>query len=164
MIIGLHHVAISTPDLDSAIAFYSGLLGFEVVQRSGWDGDFPLADQAIGLENTSARMAMLKTGNAFVELWEYKHPPPADRRSRPCDLGYPHMALQVEDIDAECERLEAGGMTFVGPVVNFGTSSAIYGHDPFGNVIELYEIRDKEIAQLEQRQFEKSQGGKARPS
>ncbi len=149
MIIGLHHVAISTPDLEAAIAFYSGLLGFEVVQRSGWNRDFPLADQAIGLDETAARMAMLKTGNAFVELWEYEHPAPEDRRARPCDLGYPHMALQVEDIEGEYERLAAGGMTFVGPVVNFGNSSAIYGQDPFGNVVELYEIRDPEAAQLD---------------
>ena len=27
-------------------------------------------------------------------------------------------------------------------------SAAIYGKDPFGNVIELYEIRDARIAQL----------------
>ena len=40
-------------------------------------------------------------------------------------------------------------MTFVadGPV-DFGTSSAVYGKDPFGNIIEIYEIRDPAIAQL----------------
>lgn len=39
-------------------------------------------------------------------------------------------------------------MTFVGEPVDFGSSSAIYGKDPFGNVIELYEIRSPDIAQL----------------
>ncbi|MEM1434153.1 MAG: VOC family protein [Pseudomonadota bacterium] len=148
MIVGLHHVAISTPDLEAAVAFYSGLLGFEVVQRSGWDRDFPKADQAIGLSKTAAKMAMLQAGNAFVELWEYSNPTPEDRTARPCDLGYPHFALQVTDIDAEYARLSAGGMKFVGEVVDFGSSSAIYGRDPFGNVIELYEIRDESTAQL----------------
>ena len=33
-------------------------------------------------------------------------------------------------------------MNFVGPPVDFGDSAAVYGSDPFGNVIEIYEIRD----------------------
>ena len=41
------------------------------------------------------------------------------------------------------------GMTFAGDVVHFGEeSSAIYGRDPFGNIIELYEINTPDIAQL----------------
>lgn len=148
MIVGIHHVAISVPDLDRALAFYRDLLGFEVVQQSGWDGDFADADRAIGLEGTAARMAMLKAANAFVELWQYQHPVPENRVSRPCDLGYPHMALQVRGMAEEYRRLRQGGMEFVGEPVDFGTSSAIYGRDPFGNVIELYEIRDRETPQL----------------
>jgi glyoxylase I family protein len=148
MIVGIHHVAVSVPDLDQALGFYRDLLGFEVVQEGSWNRDRPLADRAIGLDQTAARMAMLKAANAYLELWEYHHPEPADRRGRPCDWGYPHFALQVRDIGAEYARLTAGGMTFAGDPVDFGTSSAIYGKDPFGNVIELYEIRAPEIAQL----------------
>jgi len=148
MIVGIHHVAVSVPDLDQALAFYRDLLGFEVVQEGSWDRDHPLADRAIGLDQTAARMAMLKAANAYVELWEYRHPEPVDRRARPCDWGYPHFALQVRGIAEEYARLKAAGMTFAGDPVDFGTSSAIYGKDPFGNVIELYEIRSPDIAQL----------------
>lgn len=148
MIIGIHHVAVSVPDLDRALGFYRDVLGFEVVQEGAWDRDFPAADRAIGLAETSARMAMLRAPNAFLELWEYHNPPPADRTSRPCDYGYPHMALQVSGIAEEYARLKALGMEFAGDPVDFGSSSAIYGRDPFGNVIELYEIRDPAIAQL----------------
>lgn len=151
MIVGLHHVAISVPDLERGLAFYRDLLGFEVVQRSDFDGTFTGADRAIGLAKVTARMAMLKTPNAFVELWEYRNPTPEDRTARPCDFGYPHMALQVRGIQDEYARLKAGGMSFVGEPVDFGTASAIYGRDPFGNVIELYEIRDPGIAQLDER-------------
>lgn len=148
MIVGIHHVAIGVPDFDRGLEFYCGLLGFEAVEKSAWDGDYPLADDAIGLEKTAAKMAMLKAPNAYIELWEYKNPAPDDRRARPCDYGYPHFCLQVRGIQEEYDRLCAGGMRFVGPPVDFGEMSAIYGEDPFGNVIELYEIRDPDRAQL----------------
>ena len=149
MIVGIHHVAVGVPDFDRGLEFYSGLLGFEVVENAAWKGDYPLADNAIGLEDTAARMAMLKAPNAFIELWEYSNPEPADHRQRPCDYGYPHFCLQVRGIQEEYDRLSAAGMRFVGPPVDFGDMSAIYGKDPFGNVIELYEIRDAERPQLQ---------------
>lgn len=149
MIVGIHHVAIAVPDLDRALAFYSGVLGFEVVQQGDWDQDNPLADRAVGLEATSARMAMLAAPNAYIELWQYRHPEPEDRRARPCDLGYPHFCLQVRGIEEEYRRLREAGMTFVDEPVDFGSVSAIYGRDPFGNIIELYEIRDRSVPQLQ---------------
>ena len=148
MIVGIHHVAIGVPDFERGLAFYRDTLGFEMVERGNWEGDHPMADQAIGLQGTAADIAMLKAPNAYIELWQYSKPEPEDRRQRPCDYGYPHIALQVQGIEEEYARLEEGGMQFVGPVVNFGDFSAIYGKDPFGNVIELYEIRDPDRAQL----------------
>ena len=148
MIVGLHHVAIGVSDFDRALKFYTEGLGFEIVQRSDFDNE-PAANQAIGLDAINAKMAMLKTTNAFVELWQYSHPSPEDLRSRPCDYGYPHLALQVDNIQEEYDRLKTHGMEFVGEVVHFGDdASAIYGRDPCGNVIELYEIKARGIAQL----------------
>ncbi len=148
MIVGIHHVAVGVPDFGKGLEFYRDLLGFEVVQEGGWDRDFKLADRAVGLDGTAARMAMLKAPNAYIELWEYHHPEPADHRQRPCDYGYPHFCLQVDGIEQEYERLCAAGMRFAGPPVDFGQTSAIYGEDPFGNIIELYEIRHADVAQL----------------
>ena len=149
MIVGIHHIAIGVSDFEKGLTFYRDALGFEVVQEGQFD-DVPLVNNAIGLEAAKARMAMLKGSNAFIELWEYTHPEPKDLRSRPCDYGYPHFALQVDDIQSEYDRLKEFGMEFVGEVVHFDeTSSAIYGRDPCGNIIELYEIKTDEIAQLE---------------
>ncbi len=150
MIVGIHHVALGVSDFEKALKFYTEALGFEVVQESEFDGVEDV-DRAIGLKDAKARMAMLKGPNAFLELWQYTNPAPKDLRSRPCDYGYPHFALQVEDIEAEYERLQSHGMEFVGEVVHFGdASSAIYGRDPCGNIIELYEIKDDRVAQLSQ--------------
>ncbi len=50
----------------------------------------------------------------------------------------------------EYDRLVTYGMEFFGEVVHFGDdASAIYGRDPCGNIIELYEIKTAEIAQLQ---------------
>ena len=149
MIVGIHHVAIGVNDLAKAEKFYTEGLGFEVVGRTEFN-DSPPVNQAIGLEAAAAKMVMLKGPNAFIELWQYTHPEPEDLRSRPCDYGYPHFALQVDDIQAEYDRLKEHGMEFVGEVVHFeGRSSAIYGRDPCGNIVELYEIKDPEVAQLD---------------
>ena len=151
MILGIHHVALGVPDFERGLAFYRDVLGFEVVQNTQFDRDMPLADKAIGLPQVAAKMAMLKAANAYLELWQYSNPAPQDRRQRPCDYGYAHFALQVDGLQNEYDRLVAAGMEFVGPPVEFGTSAAIYGKDPFGNVIELHEIRDPKIAQLARR-------------
>jgi glyoxylase I family protein len=148
MIVGIHHVALGVSDFDKALKFYTEALGFEVVQESEFD-NVPDVDAAVGLKNAKARMAMLKGPNAFLELWQYTNPEPKDLRSRPCDYGYPHIALQVDDIQSEYDRLQSHGMEFVGEVVHLSEdTSAIYGRDPCGNVIELYEIKSEEIAQL----------------
>jgi len=148
MIVGIHHVAIGVSDLDAAVTFYTEAFGMQVVQRSEFDRRSNI-DQAIGLKDAKAKMAMLDTSNAFIELWEYQNPEPRDLRSLPSDLGYPHFAWQVDDIQDEYDRLASLGMTFVGEVVHFGeATSAIYGRDPFGNVIELYEIKIDTMAQL----------------
>ncbi|MFK8020435.1 MAG: VOC family protein [Pseudomonadales bacterium] len=148
MIVGMHHVAIGVNDFDMALKFYTEALGFEIVQQSEFDDD-AYANNAIGLKAIKAKMAMLKAPNAFIELWQYSNPEPKDLRSRPCDHGYPHIALQVDDIQMEYDRLKTHGMEFVGEVVHFGDSaSAIYGRDPCGNVIELYEIKTEDMAQL----------------
>ena len=149
MIVGLHHVAIGVDDLDKALKFYTEGLGFEIVQEGNLENDSN-ANRVIGLDDIKAKMVMLKAPNAFVELWQYSHPTPADTRSRPCDYGYTHIALQVDDIDAEYDRLKIHGMEFVGEVVHYGDNgAAIYGRDPCGNIIELYEIKVDDIAQLE---------------
>jgi glyoxylase I family protein len=149
MIVGIHHVAIGVPDIEAGLDFYCSVLGFEQVERTSFSGENPLVEAAIGLEKPSAHMAMLRGGNAYIELWQYEAPTPEDLRSRPCDYGYPHFALEVKDIEAEHARLTAAGMRFVGAPVDFGGSSAVYGEDPFGNIIEIYEISNPERARLD---------------
>ena len=142
MITGLHHVAISVPDLEKAVDFYHETLGFEKTFDSKWEGDRPKSDRVIGLSQTHAKVQMLNAGNAFIELWEYQQPSPLpqDDKYSPADHGIALIALQVTNIEEEYERLREAGMTFHAPPVDLGNSFAIYGRDPFGNIVELYEV------------------------
>jgi catechol 2,3-dioxygenase-like lactoylglutathione lyase family enzyme len=139
LIKGVHHIAIGVPDIEKGLAFYRDVIGFDLDWRSDIPSDNVKAGAVVGLPGFEARMAMLKGANIRLELWQYSRPEPRDMCSDPSDLGYPHMALAVENIEAEHSRLSAAGMTFVGPPVDIGSQKAIYGRDPFGNIIELLE-------------------------
>jgi catechol 2,3-dioxygenase-like lactoylglutathione lyase family enzyme len=153
MIRGIHHVAISTPDLDRLAAFYTDVLGFEPVMSTGWR-DRPIIDRIIGLDGSAARQVMLRAGNAYLELFEYSSPTPRAvdpaSPSTPSDHGYTHFCIDVIDIDAEYARLSASGMTFhtSPPTVDeLGNARlrAIYGRDPDGNIVELQEVLDPAV-------------------
>lgn len=139
MIHGLHHVAIGVTDLQAALDFYVPAFGCDVLFQSEFDGDRDDVDSVIGIDGVGAAVAMLRLGEAHLELWEYRAPAPEDRRSPANGLGYPHIAVSVTDIEREVERLGGLGMSFVGPAVDMGHQKAVYGRDPFGNIIELYE-------------------------
>ncbi|MFT7653026.1 MAG: glyoxylase I family protein [Limisphaerales bacterium] len=149
MILGIHHVAVGVPDIEAGLAFYRDVLGFEQVERTSFSGSNAAVEAAIGIKEPAAHMAMLRGGNAYIELWQYEHPAPRNLTANPPDLGFPHFALEVTDIHQEHARLEAAGMTFVGPPVEFGDSAAVYGRDPFGNVIEIYQIDTPDRARID---------------
>jgi catechol 2,3-dioxygenase-like lactoylglutathione lyase family enzyme len=142
---GLHHVALSTPDIERLTAFYTDVLGFDVVDwKGGWERGNPLIDKIVGLNDSSAKQVMLRAGNLYLEVFEYLSPPPKRAEGdRPvCDHGYTHFALDVTDLQSEYERLLKSGMRFHHPPVfdhEQGLAST-YGRDPDGNVIEIQEV------------------------
>lgn len=143
MIRGIHHTAISTGNLNRMLAFYRDLLGFSILFESGWPAGTERADRITGLAESSARVVMLHTGNANIELFEYASPAPrpGDPHRPVCDHGITHICLDVKDLDAEYERLKAAGMTFHCPPQDLGMDvRTTYGRDPDGNVIELQEV------------------------
>ncbi len=143
MIKGLHHVAICTKNLDRLIAFYRDNFGLKVVyQRETPTEPNPASDAIFGLKGVSFRMAMLKSSNVFIEMFQFATPPgkDGDPRRPVVDAGITHTCFTVTDIQAEYDRLKAAGMVFhCPPQVRPGIGKATYGRDPDGNVIELIE-------------------------
>jgi glyoxylase I family protein len=142
MIKGFHHAAISTPDLERCIDFYTNIIGGEVAWTFGWPAGTPEADQVTDLQNSAADAAMLKIGETFLEVFQFSSPPSAEKTGdRPVNNhGITHICLEVEDIQGEYERLKAAGMRFNCVPQSQDGSSMVYGRDPDGNVVELIEF------------------------
>lgn len=119
------HVHLKVADLDRAIAFYSGVLGFKVTQRYGTQAAFLAAGDYhhhIGL-------------NTWESLGG--SPPP------PGHTGLYHSAFLFPDRKALAEvlkRVVAAGYSLTG-AADHGVSEALYLNDPDGNGVELYRDR-----------------------
>jgi catechol 2,3-dioxygenase-like lactoylglutathione lyase family enzyme len=139
---GFHHAAISTPDLERCIDFYTRIIGGEVAWTFGWPEGTPEADEVTGVPGSAANAAMLKVGNSFLEVFEFTAPEQPDRAKRNSvhQHGITHVCLEVTDIFGEYERLKGLGMTFKCEPKNQDGSAMVYGHDPDGNVVELIEF------------------------
>lgn len=144
MILGVHHTAISTFDIDRLIGFYTGLLGFTLVHRHEWEPGAPVQNKLLGTQGAKAQMAMMRHNNCFLELFQFASPEPQvrDREQRLFGAGLTHLGLIVSDIGAEYERLLAAGMQFNSEPLERPGLTAVYGRDPDGNVVELLEFHD----------------------
>jgi len=144
-ILGLHHVGISTTDLDRSVAFYTTLFGFEKVFDFEWQPGRSYFDRMMALRSSAARVTMLRTGACFLEIFEFSvpQPVPQDADRSVADCGINHICMLVDDAVAECRRLEALGMRFnCPPIVSDLPVTGTYGRDPDGNVIEILQILD----------------------
>ena len=116
------HVHLKVADLERALAFYCGILGFELTQRYGSAAAFVSAGgyhHHIGLNTWESRGGT---------------PPPAGT------TGLYHLAIRYPDrrtLADALRRLGAAGIPLDG-ASDHGVSEALYLHDPDGNGVELY--------------------------
>ena len=125
---GIGHVHLKVSNLEKALEFYVGLLGFSITQRYGEEAVFISAGgyhHHIGL-NT----------------WFSKNAPPAPQRS----AGLFHTAILYptrKDLAMAFKRLQDAGYPLTG-AADHGVSEAIYLDDPDKNGVELYWDKPKE--------------------
>ena len=119
---GIGHVHLKVADIDRALAFYQGVLGFDLVMRLGDSAAFVSAGgyhHHIGL-NT----------------WHSRGGTPAPPRH----TGLYHVAIRYpsrRDLAIVVRRLVDARVPLLG-VADHGVSEAVYLADPDGNGIELY--------------------------
>ena len=112
-------------DVDTAIAFYRDLLGFEVVMHP------------------APPFAMLARGDLRLLLSAPGGGPgggaamPDGRLPQPG--GWNRFQLEVADLDAEVDRLRGAGARFRNEIVEGVGGRQILVDDPSGNCVELFE-------------------------
>lgn len=122
------HVHLKVSDIDRSLAFYCGVLGFELMQRYGEQAAFVSAGgyhHHIGL-NT----------------WESAGAPPPPSYA----TGLFHLAILYptrSDLADALLRLQAAGVSLDG-ASDHGVSEALYLRDPDDNGIELYWDRPRD--------------------
>ena len=141
MIRGIHHIAVHVHDIDRMTRFYNQAFGFSAFSEPyRWQQDRKF-DAVVNLRNTAGHCCLLRSGNCYMELFEYTRPAPDSHQAKgPQDKGYTHFCVDVVGIEGEMQRLQKLGMRFSQPQpVNMGPVKSIYGLDPEGNIIELQE-------------------------
>ena len=126
--VDIGHVHLKVADLDRALAFYHGVLGFEVTQRIGRSAAFLSAGgyhHHIGLNTWESRGG--------------SPPPPGSTGLYHTAIRYPTAAALGDAL----RRLQAAGIALDG-AADHGVSLALYLHDPDGNGVELYWDRPRD--------------------
>jgi len=118
VVVGLTHLLLQVEDLKAAEAFYVGMLGFTVLNRSALRDGRPLLVTGEGL------------GLTVVTT-----------RGSPARSTVDHIAFFVPDVASVRSRLAELGLECEGPVATERYGMSIYVRDPDGNRIELHDRR-----------------------
>ena len=110
-------------DVEKSVAFYTDLLGFEVLTS------FPPAFADVQRGNLRLLLSGPKS-SAGRPMPDGETPGPG---------GWNRIHLIVDDIDSEVSRLRGAGATFRNDVVEGPGGKQILMIDPAGNVVELFQ-------------------------
>jgi catechol 2,3-dioxygenase-like lactoylglutathione lyase family enzyme len=110
-------------DVDVALEFYTGTLGFELVEK--WGPPF----------------AMVRRGD--LVLWlsgpGSSASRPLDDGSKPAPGGWNRLVLETDDVASLVAKLTRSGARFRSGIVSGPGGKQVLVDDPSGNPIELFE-------------------------
>jgi catechol 2,3-dioxygenase-like lactoylglutathione lyase family enzyme len=139
---GVDHVSVTVGSIDRSLAFYEGLLGLSVRERS--ESDDPELAEITGVPGVRMAFADLVLGDGRVlELVEYLQPrlePLGQSVQRP---GSGHVSLLVDDAGAVHRRLTEAGVVPRSPPVlieddgDWHGVRCFYAEDPDGFTLEF---------------------------
>ena len=125
----LSHISLQVSDLESALAFYQGVFGMQIVLERKLDGpEFETVTATPGARSILVRG--LVAGHTVVQLfWHSWRKPAAEHRTL--------MSFEVRDVEKAHEALRAKGVSIQSDPVPFDNSTAFVIHDPDGHPIEI---------------------------
>lgn len=127
----LLHTMLRVGDLDKSLDFYTRILGMTLLRRNDYpEGKFTLAFVGFGPETEQAVIEL--TYNWGVDKYELGN-------------AYGHIALEVEDAYAACDKIRAAGGKVVrdaGPMKH-GSTVIAFVDDPDGYKVELIQRKTR---------------------
>src|SRR5260370_659278 len=144
MMRGIDHVGLTVADLDRALEFWCGRLGWRLLGRVTETG--PDSASLIGEDSVELQIADLDDGDGrIIELIRYLRPAGRPLQARSADPGSAHIALRVDDLAAALERIQGSHGRQISrlPVLLHDPGGAwdgvtcCYIADPDGNILEL---------------------------
>lgn len=126
MTIRIHLTSVFVDNQDSALRFYTEVLGFE-----------PCTDVPLG--NGDRWLTVSAPGQEGVELLlePSSHPAVGPYRDSIAADGIPLASFAIDDIQAEYDRLLEAGVTFTQPPTAIGPVTTAVLDDTCGNLIQL---------------------------
>ena len=128
------HTMLRVGDLDRSIAFYTDVLGMQLLRRKEYpSGRFTLAFLGYGPESEQTVLELTRN-------W--------DTSSYELGDAYGHIALGVEDIRSTCAAISGKGGRVVrepGPMKH-GSTVIAFVEDPDGYKVELIEMSSRAAA------------------
>jgi catechol 2,3-dioxygenase-like lactoylglutathione lyase family enzyme len=142
-ILAADHTGITVSNLERALAFWRDVLGFELSHTAHQTGE--MASEITGVAGAEIKLAVVKApGGHKIELLEYLAP--LSRKwnvdLRPCDVGFVHVALIVDDLGTILSAINASGWKAAGKpqTLRLGPNAGkrvVYVRDPDGTTIEF---------------------------
>ncbi|MCG2634246.1 MAG: lactoylglutathione lyase [Gammaproteobacteria bacterium] len=131
----LMHTMLRVTDLDRSIEFYCDVLGMQLIAQQAFPGGrFTIAFLGYGDNDNMVDTNPLRRTDPMLELthnW--------DTSRYEMGNAYGHIAIEVEDAYAACERISARGGQVTRPAgpMKHGTTVIAFAADPDGYSIEL---------------------------
>lgn len=152
------HFSFTVSDIEASVAWYTGVLGLELVHRQRQDNEYTRT--LVGIPDAVLEVAQFKLAGAqprlsthMLELVEYVRPKGETRPLLTNDVGTAHIAFVVTDIHGEYERLCGRGVAFRNPPVEITAGAntggfACYFSDPDGITLELLQPSASRLREL----------------
>ena len=113
-VLSANHTSFTVSSLDRSLAFFTGCLGFKLVSRAPRDPR--IVEKITGVDGADMEIAFVRGPGQVVELIEYRAPASKGRVvARPCDTGFAHLALDVDDVEAAVAAATSYGVNPVNP-------------------------------------------------
>jgi lactoylglutathione lyase len=125
------HTMLRVVDLEKSLAFYTGVLGMKLLRRNDYpEGKFTLA--FVGYTDEASGAVIELTHNWGTEKYELGN-------------AYGHIAIEVGDAHASCERIKRLGGKVVreAGAMKHGSTVIAFVEDPDGYKIELIQKKTR---------------------